>query len=389
MKRRFRPGILIGLVLAVIAAGGWWLVARHTTGDDPAAGKEEAPVAQVKTSPLRQGSIERTLTAYGTAVAAPGGTRSLSFPFECRVVAVATNVGQPVKEGDILLQIEPSADARLALDTARAAQKAAEAALADVQERFRAHLATNADLATARSAARDARLKSDSLQSRAPGADGEVLSPSYGLVTGVTARPGVVVPAGGPLVELAVENHLEARLGIAPADAAQTRAGQPVHLSAVEGDAGTDPAALTGTLRIVGQSVDPATRLVDGFASIDPPSGHGAAILIGSYLRAEIVVEKKEALLAPRGSVQPDPEHPGQGTLFTVKSGKAAKHAVGLGIDDGQSVELTGDTAGLADGTAVVTEGAYELEDGMTVETALPAKAPPAAEKSGGEDHAP
>ncbi len=387
MKRSY-PSWWLGLFILLVAGSvAWWFIARR--GGEPAASKEEAPVAQVKTAPLRRGSIERTLTAYGTAVAAPGGTRSLSFPFECRVVAVQTNAGQPVKEGDVLLQIEPSADARLALDTARAAQNAADAALKDVQGRFNAHLATNADLATAQSAARDARLKFDSLQSRTPGADGDVRAPAAGLVTSVTARPGMVVPAGGPLVDLAVENRLEARLGIAPADAPQTRAGQAVHLHAVDSNPEGQAGSFAGTLRIVGQSVDPTTRMVDGFASLDPASEHGTAILIGSYLRAEIVVEKKEALLAPRASVLPDPEHPSQGTLFTTRSGQAKKHTVGMGIDDGQNVELTGDTAGLDDGTPVVTEGAYELEDGMTVEVARPDDEHPATPTTQGKAEQP
>ena len=389
MKTRFRRWILTALSLALAGAGVWWLVGKRR-GSEEAVEKEPAPVAQVQTATLRRGTTERTLTVYGTVVAAPGGTRSLSFPFECRVVSVRANPGQGVKEGDVLLQIEPSADSRLALDTARATRNAAEAALKDVQTRFNAHLATNADLAAAGSAARDARLKLDSLQSRAPGADGSVRAPAAGLVTQVTARPGVVVPASGPLVEIAVENRLEARLGFAPSDAAQAKAGQPVRLTVVDGPISAQSVVVNGVVRVVGQSVDPATRLVDGFVSLDPPPDNTALIFIGSYLRADVVVEKKEGLLAPRGSVLPDEEHPGQGALFTVKSGNASRHRIGVGIDDGISVELTGDTSGLADGTEVVTEGAYELEEGMAVEIFRPGADPaPAAETPGGGNGAP
>ena len=83
------------------------------------------------------------------------------------MAAVQANAGQPVKEGDVLLQIEPSADARLALDTARAAKNAAETALKDVQRRFNAHLATNADLATAQQRRADGDGLRDAVEQRA------------------------------------------------------------------------------------------------------------------------------------------------------------------------------------------------------------------------------
>ena len=368
MKQLFRWWMLVvAAALLAVGALAWWFLGRGGK-EPPTANGDAPPVAQVNTALLRHGEIERTFTAYGTAVAAPGATRSLSFPFECRVVAVGANVGQPVKAGDVLLQIEPSTDARLTLDTAKSVRDAADAALKDVQGRFRAHLATNADLATAQSAAREAGLKLQSLQSRLPGAEGDVLAPAAGLVISIAARPGAVVPAGGPLVELAVDNRLEARLGIAPRDSRQVRAGQPVHLTPVESREGASVAPMTGTVRVVGQSVDAGTRLVDGFVAFDNAPATGAPVLIGTYLRAEIVVEKKQVLLAPRAAVLPDETHPGRAVLFTVAGNKAVKHEVGTGIEDGTSVEITDGSNTLADGTKVVTQGTYELEDGMAVE---------------------
>ena len=390
MMKKVFPWILLGAGIVAVASLAWWLFSRGGGKDDP-EGKEPAPTAQVRVIPLRRGPIERTLTVYGTAAPAPGGTRSLSFPFECRVVAVQANVGQPVQAGDVLLQIEPSVDARLALDTARGAQATADAALKDVQRRFDAHLATNADLSAAASAAHDARLRFASLQSRTPSADGDVRAPAAGLVTAVSARPGAVIPAGGPLVEIAVANRLEARLGLAPPDAARVRAGQTVRLIPVETETAANTAPLTGTVRVVGQSVDPATRLVDGFVALDAPPPGGGAILVGTYLRAEIVLETKDALLAPRDAVLPEEIHPGRATLFTVKDGKAVQHEVGTGIDDGTRVEiLAGEDGGLTDGTRVVTQGAYELEAGMAVETvpSNPAKAD-AADRADREENSP
>lgn len=372
MKKRFSWGWGAVVAAGLLAVGGgiWWRVGHKADRDE--AAKEAAPTAQVQIAPLCRGQIERTLTAYGTAAAAPGGVRSVALPFECRVVAVTANVGQGVAAGDALLQIEPSADARLALDTAQGAQEAAEKALRDVQARFQAHLATNADLQTAQSAARDSQIKFQSLRSRSPGGDGLVKAPAAGLVTRLPAAPGTVVPAGGPLVELAVENRFEARLGIAPADAPEVKAGQSVHLFAVQARGEAKEAAAEGSVRVVGGSVDPATRMVDAFVALDEPAEGAAPILVGAYLRAEIVLEKKDALLAPRAAVRPMEGGEGRGVVFTVQSDHAVKHEVETGIDDGTNVEITHGGNSLREGTGVVTEGNYELEDKMAVEVGHP-----------------
>jgi membrane fusion protein (multidrug efflux system) len=362
------------IIGAVVLCGLGWSVwhALHRGGDkDDEATKEKEPAAtaEVQVAPLEHGSIERTLTAFGAAVPAPGGTRSLDFPFECRVVAVPVNVGQPVAAGDPVLQIEPSVDARLALDTARNAREAADQALKDAQVRFKSRLATNQDLATAETAARDARLKFESLAGRSPAGDGMVPAPVSGIVTKITAQPGAVVPAGGPLIEIAVENRFEARLGVAPSDAVEVKPGQTVRLASVGPRGDKARAPLEGKVRVVGRSVDPATRMVDAIVTLDAAAPEENRVLIGTFLRAEIVVEKKEALLAPRAAVLPKAEGAVGGALFTIKGGHAVKHEVQTGIDDGERVEIIGGEV-LREGENVITQGNYELKEGMAVEIA-------------------
>ena len=368
MKKRFSWGCVVMIAAGLLAVGGGaWRWFGHKTASDEAE-KEPTPTAQVQVAPLRRGQIERTLIAYGTAVAAPGGVHSIAFPFECRVVAVTANVGQTIAAGEAVLQIEPSVDARLALDTAQSAQDAAEKTLRDVQTRFQAHLATNSDLQNAQSALRDAQLRFQSLRGRSPGTDGVVKAPAAGLITRLPAAPGTVVPAGGPLLELAVENRFEARLGIAPAAAAEVKAGPSVHLFAVQARGDVREAADEGSVRTVGGSVDPATRMVDAFVALNESADGAAPILIGAYLRAEIVLEKKEALLAPRTAVLPAGGGGEGAVVYTVKSDHAVRHEVEIGIDDGTSVELNNGGDSLREGTNVVTEGNYELEDKMAVE---------------------
>ena len=360
-RRPWTVWVVTGAVVLLIAGlAVWRAFFAHGSEAEDAVGDKEPATAQVQTAPLTRGPIERTLTAYGTAIAAPGGASTVSFPFECRVVSVQANVGQVVAAGDALARIEPSADARLALDSARATRDAADRALKDAQERLKARLATNQDLAAAEAAARDARLKFESLQGRSPGTDGVVRAPVAGVVTKIAAQPGAVVASGGSLFEIAAQNRLEARLGIAPPDALEVAPGQNVHLTPVEASRGNG--SVEGTMRVVGASIDPTTRLVDAFVALGES---GAPVLIGTYLRAEIVVEKKEALLAPRAAALPDE---GSVVVFTVSKGHAVKHEVQIGLDDGHSVEISDAKPPLAQDDQVVIQGNYELEDQMAVE---------------------
>ena len=377
--KKHRLGLTLGvLALLALGVGAWWFFGRsgEANGGDGKtadAGGGGGPTARVQTVPARRGEVARTVTAFGTAVAASGGTQSVAFPYESRVASVRANVGQSVAAGDELLKIEPSADARLALNTAGSTRDAADRALRDVRGRYKLHLATNQELAAAEGAVRDADLRYKSLQDRGPGADGLVRAPAAGVVTKIPAQPGAVVPAGSPLVEVAVENRFEARLGVEPPDALEVKAGQPAQLSPVEprhGGNGGVSAPLAGTVRVVGQSVDATTRLVDVFVSLDEPAPVDK-LLIGTYLRADIVVEKKEALLVPRPAALPNAQGD-SATLFTVRGGKAVKHEIHTGIDDGTNVEvlLGGDDP--EGGAPVVTQGNYELEDGMAVQVETP-----------------
>ena len=347
----------------LLTAGLWWKFSPGEKAEDQPE-SDAQPTPQVEVATLHRGAIERKLVAYGSTVVSAAGTRSISLPLECRVVAVLANPGQSVAAGDALLEVEPSAEAKLALETALRTEAGAASALQDVQRRFQSRLATNQELVGAQGAAQDARLKLESLQNRGLGTDGIVRAPAAGIVTKVLAQPGAINAAGAPMAEIAVERRLQAKLGISPPDAGEIKVGQEVTLLPVETREEGPQSPLAGHVLMVGQSVDPSTRLVDALVKLDAPDGSTDRVLIGSFLRAEITVEKKEALLAPREAVLPDAEG-AAASLFTIQDGHAKKHQIKTGLDDGRNIEITGGAEGLSSGSGVVTTGAYELKDGM------------------------
>ncbi len=184
------------------------------------------------------------------------------------------------------------------------------------------------------------------------------MSPGDGIVVHLETQPGTVVPAGTPLVTIAMSGQFEAHFAVEPADAGRILAGQAVTVTPIDRPAG---ATASGTVRLVGSAVDPVSGAIDVRAFLPP----GQSWYAGEHVRGAVHLAERTALVAPRAAVIPVD---GQQVLFTVKDNKAVKHAVAVGISEGDFVELT--SGDLHDGDKAVVVGNYELDDGMDVQVA-------------------
>jgi hypothetical protein len=106
---------------------------------------------------------------------------------------------------------------------------------------------------------------------------------------------------------------------------------------------------------MVGRAADQTTKTIDAAAPAP------AALPIGAAVKADVVTGTHQGLLVPRGSVVFDETGP---HLFTIAGGKAHRVFVKVGADHGDAIEVSGP---LGANAAVAVEGAYELQDGMTV----------------------
>ena len=347
--------ILIFLsVLAVVVLGWFLLRHRRAAAAEEAAGK---PAARVETAVLKEQAIAQTIEVFGVVAAAPSGDRVTAAPYDCVVQKIHVGVGATVAAGDVLLEIGPSPDAKLAFDSARSGLALVTKALAAAQERYDLKLATSQDLLAAQQAAEDAKLKADSFAARGLGGDGRITAPAAGVVSKLDVFAGALTPLGTALVTVSTGGQLEARLGVEAADVASVAAGQPVTL---ESSNRAEAEKVSATVRTVGAALDPAT----GAAEVRVAVPVGAALLLGEHVRAAIEIKRKDrALVAPRSAVLPDDD---KQVLFTVKDGKAVKHEVKTGLATDELVEVAGE--GLHAGDAVVMLGNYELEDGMAIQ---------------------
>ncbi len=347
--------VLIFLLIAAGLAGAWFFF------KSPAAAAEEGakPAAKVETAVLADQAIAQTIEVFGVVAGAPSGDHVISTPYDVVVRAVHVSVGTPVAAGDVLLEVDPSPDAKLAADSARSVLALATRALAATQERYDLKLANNQDLLTAQQAAYDAKLKADSFAARGLGGDGRITAAAAGVVSKLDLFAGALAPAGTALVTVSTGGQLEARLGVEAADLGAIAAGQVV---TIESSNRAEPEKVTATVRTVGAALDPATGAAEARAAVPA----GAPLLLGEHVRAQIELHRKDhALVVPRSAVLPDDD---KHILFTVKDGKAVRHEVKLGLATDELLEVTGE--GLHAGDVVVTLGNYELEDGMAIQAA-------------------
>ncbi len=359
--------VLIALfVLAGLAVAWFWFKARGAATAEEAA----APAASVETVALKTQSISQTLDVFGVVVAAPSSEQALTAMFDCVIRKVAAVPGARVAAGDILLEIEPSPDARLLLDSARTALDLATKTLAAAQQRYDLKLANSQELLAARLAEQDAHQKLASYESRGLGGEARIIAPFAGVVSKLDLAAGSLAVAGTPLITLSADQHLEVRLGLEASDLGRVSVGQPVTLVSANRAAG-EP--VLSTVRVTGGMLDAVT----GAAEVRAGVPAGAALLLGEHVKASIELAKKEALVAPRQAVLPDDD---KNVLYTVKAGKAVRHEVTVGIGAGELVEISGPD--LHEGDAVVTLGNYELTDGMAIQ----AKEKAAAKEPEGKD---
>jgi RND family efflux transporter MFP subunit len=344
-----------GWALAATLVAGLLFLVLHKTGSGDAAEQEPQVTATITVAQARAETLATTLRAYGAIQPAADGAATVAAPKAAVVTQLLVSVGQPVRAGQPLLQIANAPAAQQAYRQAADAVAFAQTDLARVQRLAGEHLAANDQLSAAQKTLADARAALAAQQAGGAGRMVQtVVAPAAAVVTAVQVRPGDRVAQDSPLLVLARAGALVANLNI-PSDAAGAVApGDAASVSSAFGGA-----AYAGRLVTVGRLSDPTTRMIQAIAPVPAD-----AFPVAAAVQADIVTGTHQGLLVPRAAVVFDET----GThLFTVSAGKAHRVFVQAGASHGQDVEVSGQ---ISAGTPVAVQGAYELQDGMSVRTA-------------------
>lgn len=342
------PNLCVLLLIGLLAG------CNHGAADDEDAAAPPGQVAVTTATPIQQ-TFHDTVEAWGSATGDPQHARSISLAHGGQVVAMNVAAGQTVKRGQPLLTVTPDPAARNTYQQAQSALALAEGELQRTEQLAAQRLATQSQLATARKALADARTALDAQHALGGGTAQEaVTAPADGVVTTLSVGLGDRFAANAPLLGFTPAHALVAQLGVQPEDAAKLHAGMPVQLRNVYGATG-----FTGTLRMIGQSVDPQSHLLS--AQVELPAEASATLVAGAAVDAQIRTADFSAWAVPRAAVLHD-EHGDY--LFQVERGHAKRVGVTLRSPDGDVVGVQGALGAQA---KVIVLGAYELADGDAV----------------------
>lgn len=341
----------------------------------------EEPVRSVKLLTVGVGQLQSS-QEYAGEVRARVESR-LGFRVAGKIVKRQAELGQQVKAGQVLAQLDPK-DYQLATDAARAqlASATTQRDLAAADYKRYQTLKDQNFISGAELERRDATLKAAQAtldQARAQlssqgnqAAYTTLVADVSGVVTGIDAEPGQVVSAGTPVVRIAQDGPRDVVFVVPEDKVALITQGSEV---AVRGWSGG--ATLTGRVREVAASAEAATRTYQIKVAIDgadaPALGSTVYVTPKALSHAGI-----PAIKLPTSALRQE----GQSTavwVYDAASGTVKSQVVQIATADGNEAVVA---AGLAPGMQVVATGVHVLSPGQKVLIYQQKSAPAPASKA-------
>lgn len=366
-----RPLLLAIACLALAACGN---------KDEPPSGDAAAPAASASLAvtlvEARERPIERSLIASGPVSA----WEEMQLGVELsglRVTALNVDVGQHVRKGQVLLEIDHRTldsdlrQAQAALDEAEAGVALARINLGRGQGLAKSQLISasaldelRAGLVQAEARLSTTRAQRDGVQLRRDFAS--LRAPDDGVISKRLVQPGQVVSAGSELLRLIRQGRLEWRPELPEAQLASVATGAVASLR----DGAGQP--VIGKVRAISPGVDTGTRTGTVYVDLPEPG----ALKAGAFVEGRIITSSSNALMVPAAAVV---MRDGYAYVFTANDkGLVQRLRVRTGAAEGDQVEVL---EGLRAGQKIVATGAGFLGDGDTVRVVA---APAAPTKAGG-----
>jgi multidrug efflux pump subunit AcrA (membrane-fusion protein) len=397
--------LISALVLSFISGCG-----RGTKGE------EEEKVISVETAKAKKGDIE---SYYGTSGEFIANEEVKLIPkMQGRVKKVYVDVGDHVKEGDLLLEIENDelialvnkaksnlSNAQANLDKAirgarkqereqaRAGFEQAQAAFKNAEENYKRMKmlyderaiskqqldATELQYITAKNQLKSAQeqlslieegtdqetiraleaqvlaAKAALQQAQAQLDNSYLTSPISGTVAFRNIEPGEMAVLGSPAFTVADLSKLKVKFNIPEEVVGKIKLGDDVKF--VVTSAGSQEFA--GKITQISPMADFRYKAFPVEAFIENPSeilkpGMFVEVYIPLESKTNVLTIPKEALVEERG----------EKIVYTVKNNTAIKNKVKIGVEDAKNVEVI---EGLSEGDTVVVEGQFNLNDGIKV----------------------
>ena len=291
----------------------------------------------------------------------------LGFRVAGKIVQRQAELGQRVKAGQVLAQLDPK-DYQLAADAARAQVASAttqrDLAAADLK-RYQAlkdqNFISGAELERREATLKAAQATLDQARAQLSSQGNQaayttLVADVSGVVTGIDAEPGQVVSAGAPVVRIAQDGPRDVVFAVPEDRVAAVRVGQPVTVRAWASDG-----QWHGSVREVAAAADPVTRTYAvkvALAGEAPPLGATVTVVPQqSGAQGAAVIKLPTSALRREGA----------GTavwVFDEASSSVRSQPVQVAGADGNEAVIAD---GLTPGMRVVASGVHVLAPGQKV----------------------
>lgn len=326
----------------------------------------EEPVRAVKLMTVGVGNIQSSLEF--AADVRPRVESRLGFRVGGKLVRRAVELGQTVKAGQVIAQLDPQ-DYKLAADAARAQVAAAQTnrdlAAADYKrykELRDQNFISGAELERRDTALKAAQAQLEQAQAQLNSQGNQagyttLVADVSGVVTAVTAEVGQVVAAGSPVVQIAQDGPRDVVFAVPEDKVALIKVGSKVDVRVW-----ASKTQVEGTVREVAASADPVTRTFVVKVALQAqdalPLGTTVAVVPKALDRSATQVIKlpTSALLQAGGASQV--------WVLDSASMTVKPQQVTVATADGNDAVIT---QGLTPGMQVVVAGVHVLSPGQKV----------------------
>lgn len=330
--------------------------------------EEESAVSsapRVLVAPVVVSDYEERIEASGQLTAQNRAT--IAAEVSGRITEISADEGDPVREGQLLLSIDPGRH-RLQVQNARARLAEAEAGFTEAERDFQRlsslherGIASDAGLDARRTELTRARSRRDGARADLGVAeralqDAGVRAPFAGFVAQRMVSRGEFVQIGVSLFEIVSLDPVELEFSVAERDSARIEIGQRVRVS-VSPYPGEQ---FEGAVSVIAPTIDTRTRTLRARARIENRDGR---LRPGLFARADLgVAGRTDVIWVPASAVRMRAE--GE-EVFVVGAGNRVRRIlVETGRHQNELVEVR---RGLAPGDEVVVRGLTGLSDGVLV----------------------
>jgi RND family efflux transporter MFP subunit len=371
----------LGLVVAALAV---FLLMKLGREPEPSPGEAEAQSSDTKdpasheTNPqnptrpvpvavqvLRTGQATAAVRAWGTVQ--PFREAAILAELTGRVTAVHVQLGDEVKAGQVLLEIDPELhaarvrEAETAVASAKTAQETASKELSRREALFQRGSISDSELEAARTKAAEADASLAAAQTALEQARknlsiARLRAPFGGHVASRPPDVGSTVSLGAPLLAVVDIGRLHIEALISEQDLPRVRVSDEATIT-VEGAPGR---AFSGSVTAIGPQADIETRQFPVEIEVGNPPD--LPLRGGMVARVEIVYESFDDLpLLPVDALIEDEEGY---FFFAIRNGVAQRRSLVPGPREGQHIAVRG---GAAAGDTVVVLGQDRLAQGSPV----------------------